>query len=1063
MINVSSQLKKESNSRSYVTAKCVLSDGTTLNLEKEDFYNSGNGIVDSSDSSDFPLGAALEKTATLTLVNDKDKFSAYNFNKARFTVFLNVQLSTGIETIKRGTFVVNKKPATTEKINLTLVDHMSLADKAYSTNLIFPCTVGEVLRDSCQTCGIAVGDTSFPNDDFQVGEAPANTTHRAVIGFCAMLAGGNARIDENDKLRIVSFNRNVSVMSSFTDGGTFLPWTEGDSADGGTFSPWTEGGTVDGGVFGDRDDVHILNAIQDVQFDVDDVTVTGIKTTVDEMDYLYGQEGYVLKIENPLVNGNIEDGLQRIGEIVVGISMRPFSLKSVANAYITFLDPVVFSDTKGHLFFSYATDVDFSFGGYTSIANTVKSMEENETEFYSGNGVIVEQAKKEMEKKLSAYDIAVRNMNQLAANTLGFYYTQVKNDDGSIIAYRHNKPNLADSKVVYKSGIDGFFVTADYQGTDDATTVAGKWSSGFDSNGDAVLNILYAIGIQSEWINTRGFTAKDNSGNITFRVDANTGKVTIHADEFSLTGKSISEVAQEGMEDYVNSVVSDAVKDVSTQHFGNYVPKLTNIPASDWTTAELKEAHLNDLFYNTSTKKTYRFIKSGTTYLWENFNDPDIQKALEDASEAKDTADGKRRVFVSTPTPPYDQGDMWLTSTTNGQGAIKVCKTPRASGSYNSSDWIEPKYTDDTVANSALLKAEDALSAAKMPESYLTQLKVFNLLTNNGATQGIYLSGGRIYINASYINAGVLSANYINGGTLRGVEIIGESGKIGGFTITPTKIYGGDSSIGIVGLQAPASSNSWAIWAGASNVNSLGSAPFRVSRTGKMYADACNITGGSIRILGSSFGQAEISNNGIRVSKQGIIVEPSSGTAAEYAVVIDANSSMGRVCTYSTSTSEYARLYGASIKCTGTKSRVIDTKNYGALTEYCYEMPSPMFGDIGCGVTDENGECYVFIDDMFNETVTASMDYYVFLQKEGHGDLYVAEKTAQYFTVKGTAGMKFSWEIKVRQKEYEYQRLDVDELGEYEIDQVNYEEEAQRMAEEYYLGLENAFEQEAVS
>ena len=126
-------------------------------------------------------------------------------------------------------------------------------------------------------------------------------------------------------------------------------------------------------------------------------------------------------------------------------------------------------------------------------------------------------------------------------------------------------------------------------------------------------------------------------------------------------------------------------------------------------------------------------------------------------------------------------------------------------------------------------------------------------------------------------------------------------------------------------------------------------------------------------------------------------------------------------------------------------------------------MPSPFFGDIGCGVTDGNGECYVLIDDMFSETVTASMDYYVFLQKEGLGDLYVVEKTAQYFLVKGTAGLKFSWEIKVRQKEYEYQRLDVDELGEYEIDKVNYEEEALSMVSEYYASLENAFEQEVVS
>lgn len=63
MINVTNQLKTESllNSNYYVTANAMLRDGTTLNLEKEDFYLDGNGIVDSSDSGDFPIGVAIEK------------------------------------------------------------------------------------------------------------------------------------------------------------------------------------------------------------------------------------------------------------------------------------------------------------------------------------------------------------------------------------------------------------------------------------------------------------------------------------------------------------------------------------------------------------------------------------------------------------------------------------------------------------------------------------------------------------------------------------------------------------------------------------------------------------------------------------------------------------------------------------------------------------------------------------------------------------------------------------------------------------------------------------------
>ena len=122
MINVSTQLKKESltNRNYYVTANVTLSNGTTLKLGKKDFYLSGNSLVDSADSGDFPVGVAIEKTASLSLVNDDGRFDGYNFNAARFVIFLNVQLSDRIEAIKRGTYIVSKKPATASEISLSL-------------------------------------------------------------------------------------------------------------------------------------------------------------------------------------------------------------------------------------------------------------------------------------------------------------------------------------------------------------------------------------------------------------------------------------------------------------------------------------------------------------------------------------------------------------------------------------------------------------------------------------------------------------------------------------------------------------------------------------------------------------------------------------------------------------------------------------------------------------------------------------------------------------------------------------------------------------------------------
>ena len=103
--------------------------------------------------------------------------------------------------------------------------------------------------------------------------------------------------------------------------------------------------------------------------------------------------------------------------------------------------------------------------------------------------------RKETENALSNYDLIVQQMSQLAANTLGFHETKIIQDDGSVIVYRHDKPKLSESKIVYKSGIDGFFVTRSYTGKD-STTV---WKAGFDSNGNAALNILSVIGIHWDW------------------------------------------------------------------------------------------------------------------------------------------------------------------------------------------------------------------------------------------------------------------------------------------------------------------------------------------------------------------------------------------------------------------------------------------------------------------------------------------------------------------------------------------------------------------------------------
>lgn len=1423
MINVTNQLKTESllNSNYYVTANAVLRDGTILSLGKEDFYLDGNGIVDSSDSGDFPIGVAIEKTATLALVNDDDRFSDYNFAGTQFTLFLNLQLSDRLETIRRGTFIVSKKPATSDEINLTLLDYMSKAETGYNTNLVFPCSVREVLEDACQQTGIVLGDAVFKNADYQVQKKPENTTFRAVIGMVAALAGGNARIDENDNLRIITFDDGADTITLET-----VPWCD------------INGNTI---LDIDSNEVETVlerkgfkpNFINNLTYDVDDVVVTGVKYVNNETEYKYGTDGYVITIDNKLLSGNEQTGVDLIGKELVGMRLRPFSCDSIAIGYATFGDRITFSDIKGNIYYSYLTDVDFTFSGSTSFACNAKSMEDIDADYPDSMQVEVDNFKKDSEKKITAYDAKLKQMNELAANTLGFYFTEEIQPDGSSISYRHDKPSLKDSKVIYKTGVDGFFLSVDGGNT---------WKAGFDSNGDAVLNILYAIGIQSDWINTRGFTAKDNDGNITFRIDAETGAVNLNATELTIKGKTPENVANAEVEKFITEVYSPQIKVLQEQidgqieaFFGDYVPDGDNEPASAWTDDTTKKKHLGDLFYIVNNEEyggqAYRYAKINGEYKWDYVKDTAVVKALADAAQAQNTANAKKRIFGAEPVPPYDiddlwvqggagdilkcqkakaegasydandwvraskytddsaitafikgvfadtieslqeqldgkiqtwsqdtdpalewteteeipwtdvdgnsildvggneilivwekgkyihkgdlwqntannantrwrwdgsewveqkvpdylfdkidgkaavyfeqpkppynMGDFWVTSKANGEASIKTAVRSRADGAFTDTDWIDFKYVDKT----------DIDNAVKEYDTSLGQDEVFNKLTNGGEDQGIYIQDKKLYINANYILAGILAGKFINA---KGIKVIDndnqitlhidDSGKVhiaatefslkgkavseiakdtasntateiatkyatlnvllsnefqgiptdssGNYTTFPTckttvtVLYGaenvtaqsnisfsagngvsgsssgatytvsglsvdsgtitatatyngmsakkefvvvkqkqGDTGNGISKIVqhylatssssgVSTSSSGWTetvqtptpdkryLWnyedtfftngakattlpcvigvygekgkdgqdgKDASDMTQLeifnkltnnGETQGLYLYNNKVYLNASYIDTGYLAgwqvlsgyLYAASGGNSvTLDGNNGRIKAKGKTrwLDPSTGTLIDesilegtefhtcdvYCSAINVSTSItgrsnsqsvltmgslkayysivsnggvtatGKVISYShieASGHFYSKGTGtdlADLSVRGTKSRILQTKNYGTQTFYCYEMASPMFGDIGEASISEDGTCLIDIDDIFQESTNVKIEYYVFLQKEGDGDCWVDKKEQTYFTVKGTPGLKFAFEIKARQTEYEHMRF----------------------------------------
>ena len=144
-------------------------------------------------------------------------------------------------------------------------------------------------------------------------------------------------------------------------------------------------------------------------------------------------------------------------------------------------------------------------------------------------------------------------------------------------------------------------------------------------------------------------------------------------------------------EEYKNDMASykEQLDEKVETWFYNYAPTTQNKPASDWTTDTLKSQHAGDLFYNTSNGYTYRW--TGTA--WARIKDNDINTAMTAASKAQDTADGKRTVFTSQPTVPYDEGDLWASGGDDGK-TLMVCVKSRTTGSFTSSEWVKANDSD---------------------------------------------------------------------------------------------------------------------------------------------------------------------------------------------------------------------------------------------------------------------------------------------------------------------------------------------------------------------------------
>lgn len=703
----------------YAYAKIVLRDGTELELDStDDFYIDGNSYNEAGGDG-FPLGVALSKTIDIGIENSDERFSDYDFYYSRITLYTEADLEDGTkERILEGTFTAIDPVAPGDIIEITASDDMYKADVTYTSKLTYPATTRSILQEACSQSGISLSSAAFENDDFTVQAAPQGLTCRQVIGYVAMIAGGNAVMSEYSQLIIKTYRFPAFDSKKILSGGRFDQDLK-DMVSGGDFTQEYDN-TISGGEFGENDDYVILSDFStDPDISTDDVVITGIATTAqgegqeEDQEFLYGTDDYAIKIENPLIEGKEETAIALIGDLLIGTIARPFSGEFFPDPTVQFMDPVYLVDRKDNIYQSFVTSLTFTYLGNNNISNGLQSPEMNKSTYYSTATEVYRKARQDLQKSKTEWEKAVENLGNRLDNASGLYPTEEKQPDGSTIYYLHDKPTLEESGVVIKITAQAIGISTDGGET---------YPTGLTVDGEAIIKILQTIGVNADWINTGAIRVTDDDGNVIFSVDMDTKQIIISGDYVQIGGKTagaaINDALQESKDysdgklaDFADTVTGD-LSSIQAQIDGqietfyeDYEPSLQNYPANEWTSTEERKKHEGDLFYWKSKGYAYRFFQDGATWKWQLVQDTDITQAMTAAEKAQDTADGKRRVFVVTPQPPYDIGDLW----TNGED-ILTCSTARSAGSaYVSTDWKKLNtYTDDTVANEALEEARKA-------------------------------------------------------------------------------------------------------------------------------------------------------------------------------------------------------------------------------------------------------------------------------------------------------------------------------------------------------------------
>lgn len=596
MLNVSAKWQRAVMLDNDINVNCfadiVTASGEKIPISDSELWANGFEVNDSTSSNGtFTIGALIAGKLKIKLNNIYEDYSKYDFDKASVTAYVSKSFSDGTsEKLKIGEYRVSETSYDGSLITLTCLDNINNFNREYDSNLSYPATAYEVVRDACIKCDVPFTMARFDNSDYVINEIPSDNqklTYGQVIAYILQLSGLWGKCGHDGELLIGWYGMSQFGSQNY-NGGTFstktTPYSDGDTLNGGNFTDYSSGDSVDGGTFTETRNYHNIYTQKDLNVATDDVVITGVKVTVTskedktkDVNALAGKEGYVVSIsDNPFISAEKAQTVANyIFKKIGGMRFRPLDATLLSNPLIESGDVALVTDRKQNTYSCFISNRAFTVGSGTKISCDAENASRNSADKFSNETKAIVQARKVAQAQLSVYDKQMQLLTQLMSQSLGLFKTEQVQEDGSIIYIMHNKADLNSSNIQWKMTANGMAVSSDYGKT---------WNAGVDKDGNAVFNIMSAIGINFDWAHGGTLTlgGENNVSGVQYVKDAK-GKTLVTLDNKGLTLDSSVKIAWDNVAEATAKVTQITKDTVTTSYVNALSVKAGSVDAEDIT------------------------------------------------------------------------------------------------------------------------------------------------------------------------------------------------------------------------------------------------------------------------------------------------------------------------------------------------------------------------------------------------------------------------------------------------------------------------------------------------